>query len=76
MFNKKFICPKCDNTIKLNLSDYITDESSDEKSMGAETEYSIEAEGVCPNCNYDYSVSGSIYEYPVGAENYNDLKIE
>lgn len=76
MFNKKFTCPECDSTIKINLSDYIIDESSDEREMGGETEYSIEAEGVCPVCDYEYTVSGSIYEYPVGVENYNDLKIE
>lgn len=76
MFNKEFICPECENVIKINLSDTITDQSSEERGMGPEIEYSIEAEGTCDNCDYEYTVSGSIYEYPIGAENYNDLKIE
>lgn len=75
MFNKVFSCPKCGNTIKINLFDYVTDTSSYDRPMGDEIEHSIECDDICPTCNYKYTISGAIWEYSVGAENYNDLKI-
>lgn len=43
--------------------------------MGTETEYTIEGEEFeCPNCKKVFGIKGSIWEYPEGA--YNDDNIE
>ena len=45
--------------------------------MGTETEYTIECdEYTCPNCEKKFSFHGSIWEYPEGALNLNDIVIE
>ena len=42
--------------------------------MGAETQYVIEAEDlICDKCGKSFDVNGSIYEYPEGSFNCEDL---
>ena len=76
MFNKVYECPNCNNSIKINLSVYESDTSSYERGMGAEIEHTFEGEGTCPHCGYEYSIEGSLWEYPVGAENLDETRIK
>lgn len=62
-------CPYCGNTEKIDLQEYVVDESGYEREMGTETEYTIE----CEECKKRFGIEGSIWEYPEGA--YNDDSI-
>lgn len=76
MFNQSFGCPSCGHVINKNLLNYVIDTSSEERGMGPEIEYVIECENTCNSCGYTYKVEGSIWEYPIGCENYTDLTIK
>lgn len=74
---KSIKCPHCGEVHSIDLSDYVTDESTYERGMGEETEYTIEDCVIeCNVCNKEFEVSGSIWEYPEGSENCNTLTIE
>lgn len=75
-FLKVYKCPSCSNNITVNLENYIVDTSSHERGMGDDTDYTIECEGTCSICGANYSISGSIWEYPSGTENLDDTKIK
>lgn len=71
----KINCPYCGYEHEVDLEDYVVDESSDEREMGTETEYTIECEEYeCDNCEKKFGIQGSVWEYPEGA--YNDNSIE
>lgn len=71
----KINCPYCGYQHEVDLEDYVVDESSDEREMGPETEYTIECEEYeCDNCGRKFGIQGSVWEYPEGA--YNDDNIE
>lgn len=76
-FLKQVKCPHCGEKNSVDLSDYVTDESTYEREMGEEVEYSIEGCTVkCKECSEEFEVSGSIWEYPEGDENCNTLTTE
>lgn len=67
-------CPYCNKTITASCEDYVVDESYDEREMGTEVEYTIACdEYKCPFCNEVFILSGSIWEYPEGCENLNEI---
>lgn len=74
-FVKVYSCPNCNTNLKIDLKDYITDVSTYERQMGSEFEHTIECEDTCSNCNSEFIISGSIWEYPEGTENLDDTKI-
>lgn len=49
---------------------------NENRGMGNEIEHSIECYGFkCLKCNKPSNVSGSIWEYPEGVYNYDDLQV-
>lgn len=77
-YERQFECPNCGNEIIVELiSDDTECVNTDELNMGAQNQYEIDVHGECPSCNCKYHVTGELWEYPVGAYNYdNRLKIE
>lgn len=74
-FTYKIKCPHCNNNNNINLNDYIQDETSYEREMGPEIEYTIECEEFnCKKCDKKFKIEGSIWEYPAGAFNCDDIK--
>jgi hypothetical protein len=71
---KTLKCPHCGGENKIDLSDYVISEDSSERDMGEEVEYTIEGEFECSKCKCSCHISGSVWEYPVGA--YNDDSLE
>lgn len=44
-------CPYCGGHTKIDLDQFVTDTSSDEREMGTETEYTVECDAYeCPEC--------------------------
>ena len=76
--NKKYRCPACDNTISVDLKDFIVDEITENTRLrGAETEYIIDCgDYECPHCNIPLTITGSISEYPDHTENINTMEIK
>ena len=71
----KITCHYCGQHIRFDFDDFITDISNYEREMGCETEYSIECEFYeCPYCAREFSISGSVWEYPEGVVNLVDLE--
>lgn len=76
-FNKNYNCPNCKKQIPIDLKDFIVNTSyENEEKMGTEYEHNVEYEGTCFNCGINYSISGSIWEYPIGAENLDTTTIK
>lgn len=74
---KNIQCPKCDGNNKVDLSDYVVDESTYEREMGDEVEYTIgDCVITCKHCEEEFEISGSIWEYPEGTENDTTLTVE
>jgi hypothetical protein len=68
-------CPNCEAYKCIDLKDYVVDESTCDREMGMETEYTIEeCKILCDECGQEFEVTGSIWEYPEGCENENTLK--
>lgn len=78
MFTHSINCPYCNYELTADWSDYIySSDVVDERGMGVEIEHSIECdEYECPNCNKNFRVFGSVWEYPEGAYNTHDLDTE
>ncbi|RUS44583.1 hypothetical protein [Cohnella sp. AR92] len=66
----KFECEGCgakiSHTFTIQDLEY---ESSDERGMGEETQYSFTEEVPCPQCGHLNEVAGEVWEYPDGAVN-------
>lgn len=76
MFTHTITCPHCNRSNTIDFTDYVVSSSSEERNMGAETQYDIEAEDlVCDKCGKSFDVNGSIFEYPEGAFNYESLEV-
>lgn len=76
MFTHSVECPYCNAHITHNWAEYVQDSQivDEDRGMGAETEHMIECEEFeCPECHKSFSVSGSVWEYPIGAYNYHEL---
>ena len=75
MFKRTVKCPYCDNIVEVDCEDYVVNSASYERNMGEEIEYEIEMEDVdCECCGKVFVVKGSIWEYPIGAYNYDTIK--
>lgn len=64
----EFKCEGCGSSINHTFT--IQDleyESSDERGMGEEDQYSFSEEVPCPHCQHVNEVAGEVWEYPVGA---------
>lgn len=73
--NWKLNCPYCGEAVSVDLSDYVTDVSTYERQMGTETESTIEcSEFKCPSCSKEFEISGSVWEYPEGTYNDDDIQ--
>lgn len=72
-------CPYCDEELEVDLEDYQTDQSSDEREsgMGPDIVYSFDSEDdiECSSCSRVYRVSGWIREYPAGAYDSEHLDV-
>lgn len=76
MFTHTVKCPHCGASVTYDWSEFIIDSEviDNDRGMGSETEHIIECDSFpCPNCNNDFKVSGSVWEYPEGAFNDQDL---
>lgn len=76
MFNHTVKCPHCGASVTNDWSEFIIDSEvvNNDRGMGHETEHTIECEGfTCPECNKNFNVAGSIWEYPEGACNDQNL---
>lgn len=72
-----FVCPTCGHKIKIDLMDYADSSCiSDERGMGSEIEHTISCEDVCPRCGRHFEISGAVYEYPIGAFNFDGTKVK
>ena len=79
MFICTISCPHCGEKITEDWSDYITDTElcDDDRGMGEEYEHTVYCEEFeCPKCRELFTVSGHIWEYPVGAYNSDDLRTD
>jgi len=75
VYVQEIICPCCENSIIQDWHDYVTGESSSEKSMGLETIYQIESDDIhCDLCNTMFKAEGYICTYPDGV--YDSHKLE
>ena len=70
-------CPNCGAQNGIDCEDYITDEISYERQMGPEIEHCFDCEDYeCISCGETFHIHGSIYEYPIGAYDSEDIKVE
>lgn len=73
-------CPYCGEEMEVDLEDYETDRSSyeNENGMGSDMVYSFDSEDniECTSCEKKYRVSGWIREYPMGAYDSEDVKVD
>lgn len=70
------ICPYCGASNRMDFTDEC-ELFSEERQMGPEITYSFDIEDCeCISCGKQFCVSGYICEYPVGAYNYEDIKVE
>jgi|UniRef100_UPI0035203378 hypothetical protein len=69
-------CPYCGASNVMDFEDDC-DSFSEERQMGPQITYSFNWEDCyCDACGKQFHVYGSIWEYPVGAYNYEDIKVE
>ena len=69
-------CPCCGAGNPMDFADEC-DSWSEERQMGSEITYNFDWEECeCNSCGKKFRVHGYICEYPVGAYNYEDIKVE
>lgn len=75
-YKKKYKCA-CGHTITVDLIENVEEDNHlGERGMGDEIEHCIYCHGNCPNCGKEYIISGGLFEYPIGALNSDNTKIE
>lgn len=73
----KVKCKKCNKLHDISPEDFDEPETtSDERSMGYETQYIWEYEFNCDKCNNELKITIEGYEYPVGILNYQEFNVE
>lgn len=73
----KVKCKKCNKLHDISPEDFDEPETtSDERSMGYETQYTWEYEFNCDKCNNELKIIIEGYEYPVGILNYQEFNVE
>jgi hypothetical protein len=69
-------CPYCGAENNMDFADEC-ETSCEERQMGPQVEYMFDLEDcICENCEKRFRVQGRIWEYPMGAYNYEDITIE
>lgn len=72
-------CINCGSMFEVDLEDYLYDQSSDESEngMGPDCVYSFDSEESfeCPDCGKTLRIEGWIREYPIGAYDSEDVKV-
>lgn len=74
--NRPFIiqCKNCKDIIEIDMDVEAVDFY--ERSMGTEIEFEGDIEDRCPCCGNSIQIKISVWEYPVGAVNYQSETIE
>jgi hypothetical protein len=73
----KIKCKKCNKIHDISPEDFGDPETtSDERSMGYETQYTWEYEFSCDKCNNDLKITIEGFEYPEGVLNYQEFNSE
>ena len=76
MFTQTTTCPHCNHANTIDFEDCVVSSSIEERNMGAETQYDIEATDlICDKCGKSFDVNGSIFEYPEGVCNCVDSEV-
>ena len=69
-------CPYCGAANNIDFAEY-SETSEYERQMGPEVEHYFAVEDCyCEECEKRFRVHGSIWEYPLGAYNYEDISVE
>lgn len=72
-------CPHCGHQEKVDLEDFLYDESSseNENGMGSDIIYSFDSgeSYECPQCGHIIQINGWIREYPIGAYDWDSINI-
>lgn len=68
-------CPYCGAQNRIDLKDE-SEVTSDERQMGAENLYEFDYMEDCASCQESFRVHGFISEYPVGALNFEEIKVD
>lgn len=70
-------CPHCGGKNRVDLEEFIYDDSSYERQMGAEVQHSFDSTDAleCSSCGKAYRISGIVCEYPVGTLETEEIKI-
>jgi len=69
-------CPYCGTENNMDFADDC-ETSCEERQMGPQVEYMFDLEDcICDECGKRFRVHGSIWEYPMGAYNYEDIDVE
>jgi len=77
--NLKFKCDNCNKIQTYHKSDFNLDfefVGSSSRSMGEENQYVSEEDLQCNNCGHQINIKFGVWEYPVGAHNYDDIEID
>ena len=71
-------CPHCGEKNRVDLEEFIYDDSSYERQMGAEVQHSFDSTDAleCSSCGKGFRISGIIYEYPAGTLETEEIKID
>jgi hypothetical protein len=73
----KIKCKKCNKLYDITIEDFGEfEETSDERSMGYETQYSWIYEQDCEKCSNSLEMTIDGYEYPSGILNYQEFNVE
>lgn len=75
-YSKSYTCPNCNHRMTIDIMEHAEFVAGYERKMGAESEYDVSYEDNCAHCGQAFRISGKLYEYPVGALNLDDTKIE
>ena len=69
-------CPYCGTENNMDFADDC-ETSCEERQMGPQVEYMFDWEDcICEECGKRFRVHGSIWEYPMGAYNYEDIDVD
>jgi len=70
-------CPHCGGKNAIDLEEYLVDELQYERQMGPEIEHAFLCENFeCEICGREFTVEGSIHEYPIGAYDSEHIEVQ
>lgn len=73
------MCSKCSEEFTVDINDFIFEWEAvgwSDREMGDETEYNSKEYVTCPNCGNGGEITFKVWEYPVGAYNYEEIETE